>query len=157
MKKNLLLLFLIVPFLHSTSAQDYQTGIGVKIGMAPGISAKHFLTTNGAVEGIATFRWGGVNFAALGEFHLPIFDTEGMSFYYGGGFHVGVWDTGLAKNTVKSGQQLNLGIDGIVGLEYAFFDVPLSLGLDWKPNFNIIRNSRMIIDEISFSIRYLIR
>ncbi len=139
------------------NAQDYKTGIGVKVGMVPGISAKHFLTTNGALEGIVTFRWGGANFTGLGEFHLPVFDTDGMSFYYGGGIHVGVWDSGLAKDQAASGHQLNLGIDGIVGLEYAFFDVPLSLGLDWKPSFNIFQDSRMIIDEISFSLRYIIR
>ncbi len=125
--------------------------------MAPGISAKHFITTSGAVEGIVTFRWGGFNIAGLGEFHLQVFDTEGMYFYYGGGIHAGAWDSGKASNLPDTGKELNLGIDGIIGLEYAFSDVPLSLGLDWKPNWNIIQNSRLIIDEISLSLRYLIR
>jgi hypothetical protein len=138
-------------------SQDYHTAFGIKAGMAPGISAKHFLTTNGALEGIVTFRWGGVNFAGLGEFHLPLFDTDGMNLYYGGGFHIGVWDTGKALDEDAGGQKLNFGIDGIVGLEYSFFDIPLSLGLDWKPNLNIMKDTRLIIDEISLVARYLIR
>lgn len=150
-----LLLFILVTL--AGNGQDYQTGIGVKIGMAPGISAKYFLTTNGALEGVLTYRWEGVNFTGLGEFHIPVFDTRGMYFYYGGGFHVGVWDPGLARDEAAGDRKLNFGIDGIVGLEHAFPGIPLSLGLDWKPNFNIITDSRLIIDEISFTIRYLIR
>jgi hypothetical protein len=157
MKKIITTFFLVFLLVMAGISQDYETGIGIKVGMVPGISAKHFLTTNKALEGNVTIRWGGANFTALGEFHYPMFDTDGMSFYYGGGFHIGVWDSGLARDQPASGHQLNMGIDGIVGLEYAFFDVPISLGLDWKPNFNIFQDSRMIIDEISFCIRYLIR
>ena len=157
MKRNAVSLIFIILFSLVGWGQDYQTGIGVKIGMAPGISAKHFLTTNGALEGVLTYRWQGVNFTGLGEFHIPVFDTQGMYFYYGGGFHVGVWDSGLAMDEAAGGRKLNLGIDAVVGLEHAFPGIPLSLGLDWKPNFNIISDSRLIIDEISFTMRYLIK
>ena len=157
MKKIAVTLFIFLLFTQAGWGQDYHTGIGIKIGMAPGISAKHFLTTNGAIEGVLTYRWQGVNFTGLGEFHIPVFDTEGMYFYYGGGFHVGVWDSGLAKDEAGSGRNFNTGLDAIVGLEHAFPGIPLSLGLDWKPNFNIITDSRFIIDEISFTMRYLIR
>ncbi len=157
MRKSTLTILFIILSACAVDAQDYHTAFGIKAGMAPGITAKHFLTTNGALEGIATFRWGGVNLTGLGEFHLSMFDTDGMNFYYGGGLHIGVWDAGKAMDEPASGQKLNFGVDGIVGLEYSFFDIPLSLGLDWKPNFNIIRDSRLIIDEISFTIRYLIR
>ena len=151
---TLLLLFILVSTGHS---RDYHTGIGIKAGMVPGISAKHFFTTNAAFEGVLTYRWEGLNLTGLAEFHLPVFDTEGMYFYYGGGLHVGVWDSGRAKDKIPTGHKLNLGIDGIVGLEFAFSEVPVSLGLDWKPNFNIITDSWMIIDEISLTLRYLIR
>ena len=157
MKKIIVSLVLFLLFTLAARGQDYHTGIGIKIGMAPGISAKHFLTTNAALEGDLTFRWQGVNFTGLGEFHIPVFDTEGMSFFYGGGFHLGVWDSGLAMDEVASGRKFNMGLDAIVGLEHAFPGIPLSLGLDWKPNFNIITDSRFIVDEISFTIRYLIR
>ena len=157
MKKIIASLFFLLLITLAGRGQDYHTGIGVKIGMAPGISAKYFLTTNAALEGVLTYRWQGLNLTGLGEFHIPVFDTEGMYFFYGGGFHAGVWDSGLAMDKASGGRKLNLGIDGIVGLEHAFSGIPLSLGLDWKPNFNIITDSRLIIDEISFTMRYLIR
>ncbi|MFC2115641.1 hypothetical protein ACFLTU_04160 [Bacteroidota bacterium] len=156
--KNPIVVFLILLLIAGTGkAQDYDTGLGIKVGMAPGITAKHFVTTDAALEGIITARWGGANLSALGEFHLPVFDTQGMNFFYGGGVHIGVWDVGKARDKEDKGNKLNFGIDGIVGLEYAFFDVPLSLGLDWKPSFNIISDAWLIIDEIAFSIRYLLQ
>lgn len=157
MKQSFIILILIFLISLNTRSQDYDIGLGIKAGMAPGVSAKYFLTTNGALEGIATFRWGGVNVTGLAEFHVPVFDTKGMTFYYGGGIHLGVWDSGKAIDRPDTGSKFNFGIDGIVGLEYAFFRVPLSLGLDWKPNFNIVTDSRVIMDEISFVVRYLIR
>lgn len=157
MQKIFPALIFLFPLLFPAAAQDYDTGIGAKIGMAPGISVKHFFTTNAAAEGILTYRWKGVNLAGLAEFHIPVFDTEGMSLYYGGGLHLGVWDGGLALDQASSGKNFNVGIDGIVGLEYAFPDLPFLIGMDWKPNFNIIQDSRLIIDEISLVMRYLIR
>lgn len=155
MKKFLLILVFLLLMAGTGNTQDYDIGIGIKVGMVPGISAKHFLTRYAAIEGIATYRWNGGNLTCLAEFHIPVFDTEGMYFYYGGGIHAGIWDSGIAKDGTATGHKLNLGIDGIVGLEYVFSDVPLSLGVDWKPNWNIITNSRLVIDEISLSLRYL--
>jgi hypothetical protein len=156
MNKTTTLLLLAV-IVQGGMAQDYDTGIGAKIGMTPGITAKHFFTTNGALEGILTYRWEGVNLTGLAEFHIPVFDTEGFCFYYGGGLHIGVWDSGKAVDKASTGHKMNMGIDGILGLEYAFSDVPFSLGLDWKPNWNIFTDSRIIIDEISLVARYIIR
>lgn len=157
MKKFPATVFLLILPLFTMPAQDYETGLGVKIGMSPGISAKHFITTNGALEGIATVRHRGANFTALGEFHLPVFDTDGMSLYYGGGLHAGVWDTGLARNQGTSGRRFNMGIDGIIGLEHTFFYAPIAIGLDWKPYINLIRDRRLIIDELSFTIKFIFR
>jgi hypothetical protein len=157
MKKTLLILLLAISTLGMGKTQDYDTGIGVKIGMAPGISVKHFITTNAAFEGIATFRWRGANLTGLAEFHLPVFDTEGFTFYYGGGLHLGVWDSGIALGKAETGRKFNFGIDGVLGLEYAFPRLPLSLGLDWKPGFNIVTDPRLIIDEISLVARFLLK
>ena len=157
MKQSLIILSFLFLIGWNVRSQDYDLGLGIKAGMAPGITAKFFLARYAALEGIATFRWGGVNVSGLAEFHVPVFDTKGMNFYYGGGIHLGVWDSGKAVDRPDTGSKFNFGIDGIVGLEYAFFKAPLSLGLDWKPNFNIVTDSRMIIDEISFVARYLIR
>ena len=56
--------FLIAAFLlaitSTISAQSYRTGIGGRVGFFNGITVKHFLNRNNAVEGIMSFRWDGV-------------------------------------------------------------------------------------------------
>ena len=140
------------------AAQDYHTGLGIRGGLSNGISLKHFYTTDIAVEGILTTRWNGFRITGLAEWHIPVFDTDGMNFFYGGGVHIGIWDTERDYfGDPVSGNSLFLGIDGIIGLEYAFPGIPLSLGLDWKPGFEIIGDFGFAHDEIALSIRYLFR
>ena len=151
-------ILLLLAYAGPLAAQDYHTGLGIHGGLSNGISLKHFYTTDIAVEGILTTRWNGFKITGLAEWHIPVFDTEGMNFFYGGGVHLGIWDTERDYyGDPVSGNGLFLGIDGIIGLEYAFPGIPLSLGLDWKPGFEIISDFGFAHDEIALSIRYLFR
>lgn len=158
MKRISITIFVLFLLVFSSKAQDYHSGLGLRASVSPGISFKHFLTTNMAGEGILTVRWGGFNATGLAEWHLPVFDTEGFYFFYGGGAHLGVWDSSrdYYSNT-KDGTNLFLGVDGIIGLEYAFQDIPLSIGLDWKPGMNIISDFGFFFDDLALSFRYLFR
>jgi hypothetical protein len=158
MKRNIPTLLFLIFLLSAVNAQDYHTGLGLRASVSPGISVKHFFTTNMAGEGILTVRWGGFNATGLAEWHLPVFDTEGFYFFYGGGAHLGVWDSGRDYyGSTKDGTNLFLGVDGIIGLEYTFLDIPLSIGLDWKPGMNIISDFGFFFDDLAISLRYLFR
>ena len=153
-----ILLFFLLVSVFTLKAQDYHSGLGLRASVSPGISFKHFFTTNMAGEGILTVRWGGFNATGLAEWHLPVFDTEGFYFFYGGGAHLGVWDSGKDYYGSSDGStSLFLGVDGIIGLEYAFQDIPLSIGLDWKPGMNIISDFGFFFDDLALSFRYLFR
>jgi len=160
MKRFLIISSLLIGMAASPvlMAQDYHTGLGIRGGFSNGITLKHFYTTDIAVEGILTTRWQGFKITGLAEWHIPVFDTEGLYFFYGGGIHLGIWDSeaDYFGNQV-AGNSLFLGIDGIIGLEYAFPGIPLSLGLDWKPGFEIVSDFGFAHDEIAFSARYLFR
>ena len=92
------------------------------------------------------------------NWHIPVFDTEGLNFYYGGGAHLGIWDSERDYfGDQVPGNKLFLGVDGVIGLEYAFPGIPLSIGLDWKPGFEIISDFGFAHDEIALSARYLFR
>lgn len=157
-RRTLTILFVLFFFVFTSKAQDYHSGLGLRASVYPGVSFKHFLTTNMAGEGILTVRWGGFNATGLAEWHLPVFDTEGFYFFYGGGAHLGVWDSGKDYyGNTGDGTSLFLGVDGIIGLEYAFLDIPLSIGLDWKPGMNIISDFGFFFDDLALSFRYLFR
>jgi hypothetical protein len=158
MKRKVLIILFPLFFAGALGAQDYHTGLGLRASVSPGISVKHFITTNMAGEGILTVRWGGFNVTGLAEWHLPVFDTEGFYFLYGGGAHLGVWDRGRDYyGSTRDGTTVFLGIDGIIGLEYAFPDIPLSIGLDWKPGMNVLADFGFFFDDLAISLRYLFR
>ena len=152
MKRITITILLFILLVSAGKAQDYHTGLGLRASVSPGISVKHFFTTNMAGEGILTVRWGGFNATGLAEWHLSVFDTEGFYFFYGGGAHVGVWDSGKDYyGSTTGGTTLFLGVDGIVGLEYAFLDIPLSISLDWKPGMNIISDFGFFFDDLAIT------
>ena len=139
---GLILLFLV--FIKSSSFAQltgYKSAAGFRLGNSSGITGKIGFGNKMALEGILTTRWSGINFTALVEIVNPLVDTPGLGWYYGGGAHLGFWDDpgNAEKNT-----QLFIGVDGIVGMEYTFSDIPLNLSLDWKPMFNILATTDFI-------------
>jgi len=149
MKKILFVsIVLITAGLINLKAQDYKTSAGIRAGLSTGITLKHFIATSDAVEGILTTRYGGFNVTGLYERHGGAFDTDHLYYFYGGGAHIGMWaEKDSPTYTV-------IGIDGIIGLEYVFTEIPFNLSLDWKPGFNLIGYSGFWGDEVALSFRY---
>lgn len=138
----------------ATWAQDYNTGIGLRGGFSSGITVKHFLSNNSALEGILSTRWQGFNLTGLYEVHNHPFAVGGLSWYYGFGGHLGFWDGDHVDWGHHDKTYTVIGIDGILGLEYSFAEVPFALSLDWKPAWNVFGHSGFWGDGGAFSIRY---
>lgn len=152
-------LIVITAFLLVTTfgfAQSYSTGIGLRGGFASGITAKHFITEENALEGILSTRWNGFMITGLYEIQNIAFDTPGLYWYYGFGGHIGFWDGDVDHRWFDENKSYTvLGIDGVIGLEYAFAEVPFSVSLDWKPAVNIIGFSSFWGDSGGLSVRYI--
>lgn len=136
-------------------SQDYMNSIGLRGGLSTGVSFKHFISTTDAVEGILTSRWSGVNVTGLFERHTGAFDVDALYFYYGGGAHIGFWDGDTNPWFDDGNNYTVLGIDGIIGLEYVFSEIPFNISLDYKPGFNIIGYTGYWGDEMAISFRYM--
>ena len=101
-----------------------------------GATAKYFFDPNFALEG--QLNGGGVFYgssvAAVGllEYHLAL-PAPGWRVFFGGGFHIGVWD----RND-NGGNEGIFGLDGIGGAEYLFSNIPLGLSADFKPAINFV-------------------
>jgi len=48
-----------------------------------------------------------------------------------------------------------IGIDGILGLEYNFKEIPFNIGIDWKPMIDLGGSSGFYGDGGAISIRYI--
>ncbi len=154
--KKLFFVFLIVStFVTATKAQDYNTGIGLRGGWGTGLTVKHFLGGNNAVEGILDSRWQGFSVTGLYEIHNQAFDTPRLNWYYGVGGHIGFWNGKYFRDAHNNTNYSVIGVDGILGLEYNFKEIPFNLGIDWKPEFDLTGYSGFYGDGGAISIRYI--
>lgn len=154
MKKILLTLTIALCLTVLVKAQDYNTAIGLRGGPFIGFTVKHFLNEKAALEGLVSTRWKGIEVTGLYEIHNQAFKVERLNWYFGGGAHVGFYNGDYTRwGTVGKGY-VNAGIDGILGLEYNFSEIPLNLSLDWKPAYNIAGFSGFWGDNGALSIRY---
>ena len=155
MKKITLTCMLVFCLCTISYAQDYSTGIGFRGGYFNGLTIKHFISSRSAVEGIFDSRWRGFQITGLYEVHNQAFNLQRLKWYYGVGGHVGFWDGNYADWGDRGKSYTVVGIDGILGLEYSFREIPINIGLDWKPSLNIIGYTGFWGDGWAFSIRYI--
>jgi hypothetical protein len=64
------------------------------------------------------------------------------------------WYAGFGPSLLI-GDDFGLGVSGEIGLEYRFTGAPIALGLDWRPTFWIIDNTRFGADSFGLNIRYV--
>ena len=156
MKKLFLILLTVVLVGGLTAnAQDYKTAIGVRGGLANGLTVKHFISNNVAVEGIVSSRWQGFSVTGLYEIHKQAFKTDRLNWYYGAGSHVGFWDGSNVDWSSNNDSYTVIGVDGILGIEYNIKDIPINISLDWKPTLNIVGYSGFWGDGGALSVRYI--
>ena len=154
MRKGILTIILFISILTLASAQDYKTGIGFRAGLSQGLTVKHFINGKAAFEGLLSTRWRGLEITGLYEIHNQAFDVSGLNWYYGFGAHIGFWD-GNRDWGLYDRSYTVIGIDGILGIEYNFNEVPFNIGLDWKPSINLSGYTGFRPDGGAFSIRYI--
>lgn len=155
MKKLALIISFVLCVVVITNAQDYKTGVGLRGGLYNGLTVKHFIGDKTAVEGLLSTRWHGFEITGLYELHAPAFDVDRLNFFYGAGAHLGLYDDAYTGWGDNDGIYPVLGIDGILGLEYCFSEIPINVGIDWKPSFNFIGYSHFFADAAAISIRYI--
>ena len=134
-------------------SQDYRTAIGLRAGGHHGITIKHFTKPKVAVEGIISSRWRGLGLTGLIEGHTRFFGINRFNFYYGAGAHIYFWGENK-RGYSPYGRSSVIGIDGILGLEYNFREIPINLSIDWKPTYNLNVDDRFWGDDGAISIRY---
>ncbi len=156
MKKLIFALTLFLATSVAVKAQDYSTGIGVRGGLSSGLTVKHFIGSNKAIEGLLSTRWRGFHITGLYEIHARAFDTPRLNWYYGVGGHVGFWDDYDRHPWFDDdGSHTVVGVDGIIGIEYNIEPIPFNISLDWKPGINLIGYRGFWADEVALSIRYI--
>jgi hypothetical protein len=151
MKKVIALVFIAgMLLMQDAQGQELQKQLGFRFGNTTGFTAKFIRDDVFAFEGILGFRSGGAQLYGLFEARRPVFydRVENMYAYFGGGLHVGFvrWDDYYGEydpyyNPYHGNPYENIGpafgFDGVIGMEYSFQSVPITLAADFKPFFEM--------------------
>lgn len=158
MKKLILTFTLAFLFLSigSINAQSYSSAVGVRLGYGLNASYKKELKESMYADIYAGFG-GGSGYSRLFagaavELHKSIENVDNLYWYYGGGAYLGSYN-------YKSGYGDNyfyVGINGVLGLDYTFEEIPLNLSADWMPGFNIIGGGGFYGAAGGLSVRYIL-
>jgi hypothetical protein len=121
---------------------EYRNAVGIRAGRTSGITFKHFLNGDHALEGILGIWPNALGVTGLYQKHTPT-GINGLKFYYGGGGHLTFetnryyyryYNNRNEHYVYRYGRNgLAAGIDGVAGLDYKIGVIPLALSLDIKP------------------------
>lgn len=154
--RKIVILFAVFCLITITlRAQDYNTGIGVRGGTSNGLTIKHFLGSQSVIEGILATRWEGYNITGLYQIYKPAFNTNRLNWFYGFGAHIGSYRGEEHRRFDNEQHYWLFGIDGIIGMEYNFTEIPFNISLDWKPAIDFSQGFYPWGDEVAFSLRYI--
>jgi hypothetical protein len=146
-------LFLSTNLFAQSNGTSYKTALGVKFYPGAGITVKHFVKQNAALEGIGYFWRDGMRLTGLYEFHGPIKGAPGLQWYVGPGFHISAWNDRWRSSFPERRGGSSIGIDAVLGLDYKFKGAPINMSVDWQPSYDF-RYDGFGGNWGGFSIRY---
>jgi hypothetical protein len=148
MKKTVLFTALLL-FSLGAMAQNYDKSIGLRLGSSVGVTYKQFLSERNALEFFGDLHFiNGTVLNVSGEYlwQWNIGDIDGFDWYVGPGVSLGMW--------LGDDSNVNLALNGIIGLEYKFATIPLALSVDYNPHFYFLHSAGFVGDYSALSVRY---
>jgi len=140
--KYILFLILFLSFFSEAQAQRaYGSALGPRLGYPLSLSYKKFVSDANALEANIGFignrsgyNWVSVSGAYLHHKVLDIEDIDNLNWYFGGGASVIFWNFASSFGRSRSSGGTSFSVEGYIGLEYTFDDIPLNLSVDWRPS-----------------------
>jgi hypothetical protein len=147
------------------NAQGYTQTAGIRASwVSPGLEYRYLTSDTHSLKALLAVRNRGIQLHALTEFYqydLFPFSYQ-LVFFYGAGLHFGFesWDEYITNNNViraETRRSLLAGLDGILGVEYLFYDAPVKLGLEVKPFLDVFgrKGLDIIVHDFAFTVKYL--
>ncbi len=145
MQKRLLLILVAVLFTVVLQAQAYKNAAGIRAGYSSGLSYRYLNDDHQVWEGQALFNPEGFQFTALFNYQFTPHDKKRVYYYAGAGLLGGNWDGEACAGVAVS-----------MGAEYVFREVPLTIGLEWKPMVKLYNGFDYVIPDVGLTVRFVI-
>ena len=148
MKKGFRKLFFAMTILAGIAFTSNAQELGVRFGGTNGAGGA-------AIDGVFSagqfsrihadlgFYRGGIGIDALWDFLYEPITDETFNWYLGVG------------PSTYIGDEFWLGASGEIGAEYRFPTVPIAIGLDWRPTFWLVSETKFGADSFGLNIRYV--
>lgn len=142
-------LTLILIFIAISNVEVKAQELGFRLGNVNGnnvaLDGVFSLGKYSRVHGDLSFGNGGVGIDLLwNPIYRPIPEIPELNYYLGFG------------PSVFLGAPFNLGVAGEAGIEYAFKDTPIVIGLDWRPYFILLESTNLSLAGFGLNVRYRI-
>lgn len=144
MKKKIIFLLLGFAMFTTTKSTaqayfDQAVGLRAGSGIIGAVTYKKYVNASDAIEAIVGLNDGLINVGGAYQRHFPI--TDGFDWYLGGGASLRISDGNIG-----------IGIEGYLGIQYVFDDIPLNLTLDWVPS---VVGGNFAATSANLGIRYI--
>ncbi len=134
---------LVLVFTFHTAAQNYTRDVGIRAGYLVSASYRQYNNDDSYFEMMAGFNYHTLGFTVLKEFSKPAFIefSPNLQFLYGYGIHAGITRKNkyevFTRTYYYDDYRISpvFGVDGYIGLEYWFPEIPFIVGIDFKPYF----------------------
>ena len=140
--KKLFVLFCLYGSLQFVSAQEIGARFGSSSGGDFAIDGVFGLGQFSRIHADVSFGDGGVGLDALWDFIYRPLGGEAFNWYVGAG------------PSMDIDNPFWLGASGEIGLEYRFKEVPIALGVDWRPTLWLVDKTKFSGDGFGINIRY---
>ncbi|MES2828278.1 MAG: hypothetical protein V4687_08990 [Bacteroidota bacterium] len=134
----------------TVSAQNYNTGLGLRIDAGDGFTGvgfniKHFFTRNNAIDANLIFFDGDVvGLGAEYQYNAPVTGVKGLD-----------WYLGIGPNFLFGNNATAVQIRPVAGLDLKVPGAPIDFAFDWRPMFTLNDNYDSVnAARFGISIRY---
>jgi hypothetical protein len=160
---------LIILFLLTLSgfSQGPQKAVGIRGGLSSGFEYRVFSGDLSSYKVLLSTRKRGLQLTGLKEFHIPdVFDIgEPISLVYGFGAHAGFETWNIYHYDViypykylypERRTGVIAGLDALAALEYTIPQIPLVVGFEAKPYFNMFGRDFFQLQpfDFAFTVKY---
>ncbi len=164
--KQLLFLISLLLIAPTVSSQGPQKAVGIRGGLSSGFEYRVFSDDLTSYKVLLSTRKQGLQLTGMKEYHIQdAFDIgEPISFIYGFGAHAGfeswkVYDyygTYPYDYTYRRRSGPIAGLDGLAAVEYTIPEIPLVVGIEVKPYFNLFGRNFFQLQpfDFAFTVKY---
>ena len=162
--KHVYLLFTVLFVSFQGFSQSPDKAVGIRAGLSSGFEYRVFSGDLTSYKVLLSTRHQGLQLTGLKEFHVPgAFDFfPELSFVYGFGAHVGFeswyryttyYDLNYPAYTSRERRSGPIaGLDGLAAVEYTIPQIPLNVGIEVKPYFNLMGKNFFQVQPFDFAL-----